>query len=491
MKKEGKSKILHRIEEVILIIIISLNILEFLGILPADLDYAKKIISWTALGYLLYHASLTKIFFNVRHIHIDLLLIISYFLMIFKNIIAYTSSNLEGFYIFYDLHKFILENAQFFQLYSFLLGSILLIIIALYSAVKIDVRKPSLMHVIHEEGQPPRNILKLIIRFMTIFLVFIAFFIVVFNLIMEWLAIAIDAPLIMIALFIYLFLAIGHYKRFKLESLIYKIGEFGESFYEKFVSLFHYKKTIFLGISGMLVLHLLTDIGNFIIPYIFSFRKTLYFEHLSIGHTPLLPLFLEQSKNLIFLEKLSLFFIYILNVLGMVLLLLIPTILWYLMFKKKKIGIHKLDMAVFFSCITALIFAPVFKIKRISEENLIGVDILTQLSDNYLFSTFFAAIIFSAIIFSIILLFEKYHKKLIITLGLLSGLLFFAIYIYFFFTSLLIYYIDTIRLLFFSSQYYLSFYFLLFLTITILFYVGGFILYVGELIKLRVFGKIQ
>lgn len=491
MKKEVKRKILHRLEEIILTIIILLNVLEFFNVLPGDLEYGKNIISWTALGYLLYRASLTKIFFNVRHIHIDLLLIISYFLMIFKNIIAYTSSNLESFYVFYDLNKFLLENAQFIQLYSFLLGSISLIIIALYCAIKIDVRKPSLMHVIHEEGQPPKNLIELLIRFLTIFLVFIAFFITVFNLIMEWLAIALDAPIVMIGLFTYLFLAIGHYKRFRLEGLIYKIGEFGERFYEKFVSLFHYKKTILLGISGMLVLHLLTDIGNFIIPYVFLFRESLYFEHLGVGHVPLLPLFFEQSKNLILLEKFSLLSIYVLNLLGIVLLLLIPTILWYLMFKKKKIRIHKLDMAVFFSCITALIVAPVFKIKRISAENLIGVDILTQLSDNYLFSTFLAVLILSALIFSIILLFEKYHKKFIITLGLLSGLLFFAIYIYFFFTSLLGYYMDTIRSLFFSSQYYLSFYFLLFLTITILFYVGGFMMYINELIKIKIHKKIQ
>ena len=48
-----KKAVMHRIEEVILVLIILLQILDFFEILPADLDYAKKIISWTALGYLL------------------------------------------------------------------------------------------------------------------------------------------------------------------------------------------------------------------------------------------------------------------------------------------------------------------------------------------------------------------------------------------------------------------------------------------------------
>jgi len=51
MPNMEKKRIMHRLEEVILILIIILNVLDFFEILPADIDFAKKIISWTALGY--------------------------------------------------------------------------------------------------------------------------------------------------------------------------------------------------------------------------------------------------------------------------------------------------------------------------------------------------------------------------------------------------------------------------------------------------------
>ena len=135
--------------------------------------------------------------------------------------------------------------------------------------LRLEVKKPSLLAALGEHGKLGRNPFRILWRYLLVFLAFAGFFVVVFNLVMEWLAIAIDAPLIMLAILFYLFIIIRHYKKYNVESLIYRIGEFGENFYEKFISLFHYKRTIMLGISGMLVLHLITDAGSFIIPYIF------------------------------------------------------------------------------------------------------------------------------------------------------------------------------------------------------------------------------
>ena len=229
-----KKRFMHRIEEIILVILILLNILDFFEILPADIDYTKKIISWTALGYLLYKVSLTKIFFNNQHRHVDVLLILSYFMLIFKNLILFSSGLIEEFVIFYDLQRLIVDNASILELYSLIIGSISILLIAIYSAFHIDVKKPSLMHIIHEEGKPD-TLRKLLIRIITIYLVYIAFFVIVFNLVMEWLAIAVDAPIIMLAILFYLFIIIRHYHKYNVETLIYKIVEFGEKFYEKFV----------------------------------------------------------------------------------------------------------------------------------------------------------------------------------------------------------------------------------------------------------------
>ncbi len=90
-----KKRLLHFIEELVLTLLILLNVFDFFEYLPADLDYIKKIISWSALGYLLYKASLTRIFFNEKHAHIDIILILSYFMLIFKNLVLFSSEVVE------------------------------------------------------------------------------------------------------------------------------------------------------------------------------------------------------------------------------------------------------------------------------------------------------------------------------------------------------------------------------------------------------------
>ena len=60
------TKIMHRIEEILLSALILIQILDFLEILPGDLDFLKKFISWTAIGYLFYKASISNILFGSK-----------------------------------------------------------------------------------------------------------------------------------------------------------------------------------------------------------------------------------------------------------------------------------------------------------------------------------------------------------------------------------------------------------------------------------------
>jgi len=115
---------LHSLEEVILAGLILLNVLDFFQLLSADVDYFKKILSWVTLGYLLYKVSLTKIFFNERHSHVDILLIVSFFMLIFKNLVVFSSTILDQFVIFYDFQKFIVDKLKEIQgILTKLLGS--------------------------------------------------------------------------------------------------------------------------------------------------------------------------------------------------------------------------------------------------------------------------------------------------------------------------------------------------------------------------------
>ena len=489
MKKEGRPPYLRWLEEFILFIIIILNIMDFFSVLPGDLGYIKKVLSWTALGYLFYHASLTRIFFNERHHYVDFFLIISYFLMISKNIVA--SFSAENTYLFREMHAFLAAIGPQLQSMAFVLGSSLVILLALYSAMAINIRSPSMMQIFHEQGPSPHNPLKILLRYTTLFISFFGFFLIVFNLSMEWLAIALDAPILMIALFFYIYLAIGHYRKYHLESLLYKIGEFTDGFYERFISLFHDKRTLFMGITGMLVLHILTDIGNFIIPYLFFFRESPYLESLGAGHEPLIGMMLSHISQMPALDKISLVAIYALNVIGIVMLMLIPALLWYAMFTGKEIRIPKLDIAFFFSAMAAMIFAPAFRISKIAGSSLIGVDILTQQPSVSAFRGFFALAFFCFTVFLAVVFLEAGYKRALTIAGLFSGLAFFAWYTALFFISTLSYYASLIGSLAAASSFYFAMLFGIFLKISILFYLGAFLLFVDELFVQRAFGKIR
>src|SRR3989344_1224329 len=484
-----KKRWIFRVEEVILVFLVLSDVLDFFDILPGDLDYLASVVSWAALGYLLYKISLTRIFFNNRHRYVDILLIVSYFMLIFKNIVIFSSGRLGEFAYFYGFQKFIVDNSPAFELYLLVGGSILILLASVYSALLISVRKPSLMHIIHEEGKP-KNFYKLVIRAIIVYLVYIAFFIVVFNLAMEWLVIAIDSPLLMIGLLFYLFVIMRH-KMFNVESLIYKLGEFGVKFYEKFVSLFHGKKTILLGISGMLVLHLFTDALSFIIPYIFVFRDPLYFSRLGPGHDALMPLFLQQITGQPALEIFSLFFVYLLNILGMLLLLLLPSLLWYMAFSGKDFHLGSLKISLIISSIAVFIIAPIFRISRLQDSQIVGVDIKTGFAQNLFFNDFFQVLFFAFILSAAIILLLGLYKKFFVHLLLLEIVIFFLYYAYVFSTSLFLYYISIITTLFAASKFILSFYFLIFFAISILFYIVGFVMFVDELIKEKVYKKIS
>lgn len=482
-----KKRWVHWIEEIILVFLILTDVLDFLDVLPGDIDYITLIITWTALGYLLYRVSLTNLFFGHRKKHVDFLLIIACFMLVVKNLLVFSSGRLEEYSFFHGFQEYIVANSQAIELYSFIAGAVLIMILAFYSA-SFEVRKPSVMQIMHEEGRP-KNAGKLLLRIISVYLVYMSFFIIIFNLMMEWIAISIDAPLLMIALLFYIMLLRRH-KKHQVESLVYKLGELGTGFYSRFISLFHYKNTFMLGVSGMLVLHLATDAINFILPYIVVLRDTLYFGPLGEGHEALAVLFLEQAKSLTLAESSSLLLLYVLNAVGILFLLLIPSFAWYLAFSGRKMRLNSATISVFISGVAALIITPIFGISRISDNAFAGVDISTHFAKNMVFADFSHAVIFVSLLFLASMLLLEVYRKYVIHFILLKGLLFFMYYIYLFSTSVFIYYIGIIRDLLNSSMIFLTFHFLLFFAITLMFYIAGFIMFVDEMAKEKVYKKI-
>lgn len=467
------------IEEIILITLIYLNIIDFLEVIPSDLDYAKKIISWVGLGLLLYKVSPTKIFFGQKNKKFDISLIIIYFLFIMKNMVAYSKVALElthgG---LRELYKFILANTYFFENTLIKIGIILIMALALLMTFKLKVKKPSTLDVIHNSESIKKSFVSITKRFLSILIVIFGFFFIVFNLMMEWLAIAIDAPLLMIGLGGYFMLAIKYKHTFKSSKAIYDLGNMGEKFYEKFIVLFQSKK-IYLGIIGMLVLHLLTDIGNFVLPYIFSIHDDLYFGQFTNIHRPLIYLFNSEKLGLLINQIPELLLIYLLNITTLLLFMIIPALIWKKLSNNESIHLPKFILVILYTGIPAFLFTPLFKIQRLGEQSLRGIDILSQkILANTAFSldsVLILSLILGVITFVIV---NTKFKPLLDLFTFFVSATFFGRYLFLYFTDLLTYYQESLIFLLNNSEIIMSIFIILSIIYAIIFYVGGFFIYI-------------
>jgi len=475
---QPRSTIGKRVEEVILSFLIILQVLDFLEWIPGDLDYFKKIISWTILGYIFYRVSLTRIFFGVKNKAIDLIIVLSYFLLLLKDFIGYVAVSVHETNYLLEFFEFILQNAVLLETGTFYIGGLLIIGIAIYTAIKIKIKKPSLFSLILKKNKGIKNALP-------IFIVLVAFFVIVFNLVMEWLAIGIDAPLIVFAILFYLFIIVGRRAHISPEGLLFKIGTYGEEFYTKFIKLFSTKKGILIAMSGLLVLHLLTEIGVFIIPYVLGFRDALYFDsiqhfnQLGNSHSSIYTLF-KADWILVhgFLDKLSLIWIYLFNILAMLFLLIGPAFIWYNFYKNKGFYLPKPIMALFFISVICFGLAPVFGIRPINTPGLVGVDIWTK---SVLPASISIITLISLIAGTLIYIgeFFTFIKKRIITIAVVMLQLFLALYVVYFFIDTYTYHMGAIKY-FSTTNWFFGFFFAIFLIITFCFYAAGFPIFLGE-----------
>jgi len=488
-----KKRLTHRLEEIILIIIILLNVFAFIEFLPGDLDFIKEIISWVSLGYLLYHISLTRVFFGAKNKLIDVTLILTFFLFIVKNLLYFASIAAEEVNVFGSFYEFLINNNLIINKITFITAGILLILHAFYLTFNIHVKKPSLMHVIHEEGVP-KTLVKKTERFLIVFFVLIGFFVVVFNLMMEWLAMAVHSSLVVFGLLFYFFtLFRRHYKKLDAEHFIFKIGSFTEKFYERFIELFHTKR-IWMGVAGILVLHLLTDIGNFIVPYVFNIHDTIYFKTLGAGHLSLYSLIAADFVNVFGFDKFALLWVYFFNLLAMLFFLALPAYIWYKLYKKKGFRVSHLTLAVFTVAVMCFALSPAFNIIPIKHEivfgtGLVGVDITTNSvfegSLVNLSLTFVISLIVGIIVY--LMSYSHYLKERVMALDIAIIDFFAGWYIIYFLINVVVYYTHipqgVLAKLIVQGSYFIAFFLFLFFTATVLFYIIGFYFFLAETVK--------
>ncbi|MFP4423881.1 MAG: LamG-like jellyroll fold domain-containing protein [Candidatus Woesearchaeota archaeon] len=389
-------------------ILIVLCFLDIFNLFGADIDFAKKIISWALLFMVFYNISITGVLFGFERTHgvnINLMILLGYLLLLSKDLFAFSRAVLTKEGYISDLLVTIARSGAS-EIWFFYAGIGILLISAIYIS-KRDFYKFSLAGAI---GQHQRSSVS---KFIISFILLVLFYILVFDKAMEWLAIAIDSYLVVI---IFMTIIIILYKKgdfvyftsFKRwQSFVNKIFSHIDQFYALLFSLFHYMRTLPLGIMGLLIINMTVGLCVYIFPYINAQSNPLYTA--SLGNKGHLPLFFSDSlisSNIGSISSIhfpALVIAYLINIIFLSTLIIILLYFWYWTVNNRhnpnlqfKDFLNKNVMnLIFISTASSVVFLlkPVFSFETLYQERLFGVDILTQeLTINGLYITLLMAI---------------------------------------------------------------------------------------------------
>ena len=512
--KEVVSKLELGVLELLLGLFIFIGVIGYFVDIPADLEWLDHSISFVLFTYLFYKLDITNILFGKTIKRINFAIVISFFALFFINIIAFTEE-LAFRYVFLkflDNFNYILLNKfslDLINLGSFYAGIIGLLLITIYLVLKIKVQKPSLIYAVTKNFA--RN--KTLSKFIVIFISLLGFFYFIYNPILEWLEFTLDDPIVIVGLIYFISRVVKHKQKFETHNFVFKIGDISEKLYKKFISLFHYKKTLPLAVSGLIVLHALTDLAAFAITFIVG-TKTFFIERLFrsstllggqeaflrqfADHRSFIHLFttdinlLPSGGDEIF--SFMLLIVYAFNALSLVGFLVIPIVAWSKLFLNKAIHLSRFYLPLLYSSITAYILLPAYTIGTIDSNFLVGVDIKT----NSIFNTgsilaFFIQdrelLVFLVALISILvgvavsfLARKDTIRKEMFSILILGGFAFYASYIYSFFKSTAGYLFGEIANFIIGPHILIAIILTIILIMSFFFYVGGYITLVYEIV---------
>ena len=376
---------------IILIAFFLLEIFDALGMLPADVELYKIITSFIAVGYIIYKVSITKVLFGHELKRVDFAIVMTFFLIIAKTTVLSLKNTFREAEFSSNLLVAILKVPALEEILLFT-GAILFIIISIYLSKKLIIQELSLASLVLKPGDNP-TISKLITKFAVIASLLGMFYVAIYQLSMEWFTIVIDSIVIIILAIIVLFTAIRKHQKHAVEESLEESESLVETAYKKFFKFFRFHKTAFLALAFISAAFIITDAFVYILPYTLGLAQTeLYFTESAASHLPIFSMFGKES---LFMQNITglpihgiliIALLYLLNVLGMLLLLGIP--IYILAHVTKNIDkplrhVDKSDLptgivALFIGSIITILFVPIFKIKRFASEFVAGVDIQTQ-----------------------------------------------------------------------------------------------------------------
>ncbi len=461
----------------ILIFFLILNIADFFNFLEGDLDFFEKITSWYAIAYIFYHVSFTRISIGQRIKSYDILFILTFCLFTIPQSLGMyllsVGDSLLGFsgYFFFNFLKNISISLEFLAL-NFILACLLIIILSIALLMNHNVRKKSFLGSFNFKDKYFSYFFRKIV------LIFFGFFfgIILFNLFMEWFALAVDDIILMIGMIYYIFLYLHKHTKINI-NFLEKVSNSGNDFLENLIKVFSNKNTFFIGISFLLTILLVVDAGVFLVPYSTGVENDFYFGQLNTNtyisdgnrvNTMHYPLFFTSGEGFFkdyndrvisgdwFLISVVIF-IYLLSLFLGFSLLVLPFFIFFKNIQKRHFELNKFFIIFLVSSLFFCIFFKLFildlnfplNISEITMGKARGVDIHTlniigDTAKNIDFNLMISFVIYIISFMFVYFRYEKYQfffeKFLYIFI-----LLFFIYYIVLFYQSTITVESNTLR----------------------------------------------
>ena len=183
--KEAFRKLEFGIAEFLVGALMVIGLIGYFGSVSADLDWIDHTASFILFSYLFYKMNITSILFGRTSKPANAAIIASYFFLFFKDIISYTAVDAFKFKVikFVDyLYLLFLNKPALTNLTAFYIGIVGIFIISIYIAKKTEISHPSFLHAVY--GKQIRNNW---VKFLSIFISLLAFYHLVYSVILEWL----------------------------------------------------------------------------------------------------------------------------------------------------------------------------------------------------------------------------------------------------------------------------------------------------------------
>lgn len=456
-----------------------LSVLSFLTVLPPLGEFCLQAIAIVFLCMLLYYAHVADVLLGVDSRQATMTLIASCLVLSVRPVVEALRAPLgEGFLS--TLLMTIGTNID--DAFIFALGTVLFLILAISFTLRYKPRSPSVMAMLGEKGRL-KHLDHFAVRAILTFFVIVAFYILVFDIILQWAGIIASSATIVVLLawlvdsIVRPGTSIATAKKF-----VMSIENIDEKLFGSVVTLFHDRTTVLFGIAALLVFYPLSDLGSFIVPYVTNIPNTFIASLDALTHTPLSILSYEafMAKGVaqgVFVSLAS-----VLNAVAAIMVLFLPALYWYRMFRKRTLALSPLASALLVAGAVCFLLTPAFTLGRLGDTtDMVGVDIGTRsLAADPVMWSVIAAVVAGAIV--LVLAHRFTVATSLASIGL--TLVFLARYMALYFTDVWAELLDGALAFLHTPSvggYLAGFLFLSFLTISIIFYIGAIAVYFYEI----------